>query len=258
MNQETQRLSDSSLQLLVSVIISAKDEASSIGSLIHNIKESLSRTPHEIIVVDDGSRDGTGEIARNNGAIVVSHEKSLGKGTAMKIGVRNASGEVIVFIDGDGAHDPQDIPRVMTPILEGKADLVIGSRAIPGSDVPVSPLIRRLSNNLASLVISIIISFVLPLATLLKCSMKWIKITDCTSGFRAICKENWQKLFLISQGFQIETEIIYEAAKRNLAIAEAPISCNWNSSFSRLSILRDGLRTLKLLVRKLIGDIGGR
>lgn len=241
-----------------SVIISARDEAISIGNLIPRIKESLSGYPHEIIVVDDGSEDGTGETARSNGAIVVSHEKNLGKGIAMKTGVENAKGDIIVFLDGDGAHDPQDIPRVIAPILEGKADFVIGSRALSDSRVSISPLTRRLSNSLASLIISVIISFLLPLVTLFKCPVKYIKITDCTSGFRAIRRDIWQRLDLVSNRFQIETEMIYEVARNRFAIAEAPISYNWNSQISRLSILKDGLRTLKLLAGKLIGNIGGR
>lgn len=251
-------MSKSSQLMLVSIVIAARDEASSIGSLIPKIRKSLSGLPHEIIVVDDGSRDETREIARSNGAIVVSHERNLGKGIAMKTGVQNASGDVIVFLDGDGAHDPQDIPRVIAPILQRKADFVIGSRALPESNVLTAPLTRKLTNNLASFVISVIISFLLPLASLFKCSMRWIRITDCTSGFRAIKRESWQKLSLVSQGFQIETEMIYEAARNKLIIAEAPIACNWDSEFSHLSILRDGLKTLKLLAKKLIGDMKER
>ena len=245
-------------QLFVSVIIPARDEASSIGSLIFNINESLSGHTHEIIVIDDGSEDGTGEIARNNGTIVISNEKTLGKGAAMKTGVENAKGDIFVFIDGDGAHDPQDIPTIITPILQNKADLVIGSRALQESRVAISPITRRLSNNLASFVISVIISFLLPLATLFKCPMKWIRISDCTSGFRAIKEEAWQKLKLKSQSFEIETEMIYEAARNKLIITESPISCNWNNEISRLSIIGDGVKTLKLLATKLIGNIGGR
>ena len=251
-------MSKSSQVMFVSIIIPAKDEASSIGSLIPKVRESLSGLPHEIIVVDDGSDDATGEIVRSSGAIVISHEKNLGKGAAMKTGVQNASGDIIVFLDGDGAHDPRDIPGVIALILEGKADLVIGSRALPESNIPTSPLPRRLSNNLASFVISVIISFLLPLASLFKCSMKWVKITDCTSGFRAMKKESWQRLNLVSQGFQIETEMIYEAARNKLLIAEAPISCSWNSQLSHLGILRDGFKTLKLLTEKLAGDIKER
>jgi len=240
------------------VIISARDEASFIGSLIPKVKESLSGYPHEIIVVDDGSRDETGAIAQSSGTIVVSHEKHLGKGAAMKTGVDNARGDILAFLDSDGAHDPRDISSIIAPIIQGRGDLVIGSRAIPGAKVSVSPFTRRLSNNLASFVISVIISFLLPLATLFRCPFKWIRITDCSSGFRAINKEGWQKLDLVSQGFQIETEMLYEAAKSRLTIIEVPISCNWNSELSRLSIARDGLATLRLLVSKLIRDVGGR
>lgn len=227
----------------------------SIGSVVSKTKKYVDR----VIVVNDGSQDGTAEAARAAGALVISHGKNVGKGAAMRIAVEGTSdADVIVFLDGDGAHDPQDIPRVITPILEGKTDLVIGSRALRESKVSISPLTRRLSNNLASFIISVIISLLLPLATLFKCPVKHIKITDCTSGFRAIKTETWQRLDLVSCGFQIETEMIYEAARNRLTIAEAPISCNWNSQLSHLSILKDGLRTVKLLTGKLIGDIGGR
>ncbi len=244
-------------QLLISVIISARDVANSISSLIPKIKESLSGYHYEIVLVDDGSVDATREIAKSNGTVVVSHQKSLGKGAAMKTGVQNSSGDILVFLDGDGAHNPQDIPRVIAPILERKNNFVIGSRSLPESKIPRAPLTRRLSNNLASLIISATISLLLPLATRFKHPIKWTKVTDCTSGFRAMERAAWQKLHLTSQGFEIETEMIYEAAKNELAIAEAPISCSWDNQFSRLSVLKDGLRTLKLLVRKLLGIVGG-
>jgi len=248
-------LSDSTSHF-VSVIVPAKNEAKNIGSLIPEIRQSLYEYDNEIILVDDGSDDGTSKVAHTNDTIVVSHEKNLGKGAAMKTGVKNARGDLFVFIDADGAHDPWDIPAIIAPILEGKADLVIGSRILPDSKVDVSPLFRRLSNSLASFVISFVISFLLPLATLLKCPVKYIRITDCTSGFRAIRKDVWQQLDLRSRGFEAETEMIYEAARNRFVISEVPITCNWDSQFSHLSIWGDGLRTLVLLLKKLIGDLG--
>lgn len=261
-------------QKLVSAIIAAKDEAEHIGGLITMISENLDSYPCEVIVVDDGSRDKTSEVALKNRAVVITHERNLGKSAAMKTAVRNASGEIFVFLDGDGAHEPQDIPKVIAPILEGKADFVIGSRVLPQSRVNSRPLTRKLANTVASLIISATISFLLPLAILtnrmgklLKLTrgngatqltkLKYIKITDCTSGFRAITREGWQSLALTSRKFEIETEMIYEAAKNGLVITEVPISCNWNKHLSRLSITRDGLKTLKLLSRKLIRDIRG-
>ncbi len=250
-------MAESSQKHLVSVIIPARDEARSIGSLIFKGNESLSAYNHEIIVVDDGSVDGTGETARMSGAIVLS-QKRLGKGSAMKNGVQHASGDIIVFIDGDGAHDPKDIPRLITPLLEGETDFVIGSRALPGMKPTAAPLIRKLCNNLASFIISAIISFLLPLASFFKYSMKWTRITDCTSGFRAAKKQSWQKLNLVSQGFEIEAEMIYEAARHKFIIAEVPISCNWSTNGSHLSIISDGLKTAKLLAGKLASDMKGR
>lgn len=115
---------------MVSVIIPARDEANTIGSLIPKIKGSLSGLPHEIIVVDGWSKDDTVAIAQSSGAIVVSHERDLGKGAAMKTGVENARGDILAFIDSDGANDPRDIPSVIAPIVRGEADFVIGSRAL--------------------------------------------------------------------------------------------------------------------------------
>jgi len=225
---------------------------------IADIVAMASKYVDQVIVIDDGSHDGTAEAASKAGALVISQGINLGKGAAMKTAVCNTDADIIVFLDGDGAHDPQDIHNIISPILTGKADLVIGSRVLPGAHVPVSPLGRKLSNNIASLTISLIVSLFLPLVTLFKCPMKRIRIADCTSGFRAIRRDSWEKLNLTSQGFQIETEMIYEAARNKLIIIEVPISCQWSSKLSHLSILRDGLRTLKLLARKLITEISGR
>ncbi len=242
----------------VSVIIPVKNGANSIANVISRIKGSLSSYSYEIIVVDDGSKDETREIAESNGAIVISHERSVGKGAAMKTGVNNATSNVIVFLDGDGAHYPENIPDVIAPILQNKAGLVIGSRAFSAPRVTVSYLLRRLANSLSSLVISIVISFFLPLVTLFRCPMRWAKIADAQSGFKAIKRGNWQKLDLTCHGFEIESEIIYEAALDGLVIEGVPISYNQDSGLSHLSVLRDGGKTLKLLVRKLVKDIGGR
>jgi glycosyltransferase involved in cell wall biosynthesis len=247
-----------------------------VGDVVSGAKKYVD----QVIVVDDGSYDGTKEAAKAAGALVISHEKNMGKGAAMKTAAQNTDADIIVFIDSDGQHDPGDMPKIIAPILENKASLVIGSRCLLESKVVISPLTRRLSNNLASFIISVIISVLLPLATLLNnlthpskqnqqtndsklsnddhrmTTKKWI--TDCTSGFRAIRRESLQKLDLISQGFQIETEMIYEAAKNKLTITEVPISCNWNNNLSQLSILRDSLKTLGLLACKLRSDTRGR
>ena len=239
----------------VSVIIPAKDEANSICGLIARTKMSLAEHKLEIIVVDDGSKDDTKKIAKSGGAIAIPHVETLGKGAAMKSGALAATGDILVFLDGDGAHNPEDIPRMIAPVLENRADLIIGSRDLRGSRTFGSYLPRRIANKLASFVTSIIISFLLPLVASFKSPMKWIRVEDAECGFKAMSKDKWCQLNLVSQGFEIESEVIYEAAKNRQIIHNVPISCNWDSKISRLSIVRDGLKTLRLLSSKLITDM---
>jgi glycosyltransferase involved in cell wall biosynthesis len=253
--------------------------AESIADVVSNAKKYVD----EVIVIDDGSTDKTAEIARSAGATVICHDKNRGKGAAMKTAGSQADGEIIVFIDGDGQHNPSDIPKLVAPILEGKADYVIGSRYLSESKTSSIPFTRRIANNIASLTISFTISFLQPLARFIRRQppadksrgiiirkkpgrnilkskssdfrivqgrIKWI--TDCTSGFTAIKNENWKKLKLISDGYQIETEMIFEQAKNGFTIAEAPVSCNWETGTSKLSITKDGSKTLLLLAEKLI------
>jgi len=251
--------SNSASRVLVSVVIPARNEASSMANLITEIRRSLSSYPCEIIVVDDASTDMTVSIARASGAKLISHQYNRGKGCAIKTGVQNAQGDIIVFLDGDGAHDPQEILQVIAPILLDKADLVIGSRRLPESQVLAYSVTRRVSIALTSYIISVIVSFLLPLLSLFKYPMKYTKITDCTSGFRAIKRESWQKLTLVSNGFQIETEMVYEAVKNRLTIAEVPICCyNHSCRRSYLSILRDMPKTAKLLIIKLLAEVRAR
>jgi glycosyltransferase involved in cell wall biosynthesis len=242
----------------VSVIIPAKDEAGSIGDLIARTKATLDEYRVEIIVVDDGSEDSTRDIAQKSGAETISHTSSMGKGAAMRDGAIVATGDILVFLDGDGAHYPEDIPNLIASIFQNKAGLVVGSRDFRGSKTVGFYLPRRITNKLASFVTSVIISFLLPLATWFRCPIKWIGIEDAECGFKAISKDNWHGLNLVSHGFEIESEIIYESAKNRLIIQNAPISCDWSYKISRLSIIRDGFRTLKLLLGKLITDIGRR
>lgn len=238
----------------VSVIIPARDEAKSIGELIVRTRNSLSQKRLEIIVIDDGSKDNTREIAEINNASVISHGVSLGKGAAMKTGASVANGDILVFIDGDGAHNPEDIPRVIKPILQNKAGLVIGSRDFQGSNTFGSYLPRVITNKIASFTTSLIISWMLPLVGKNKRPIRWMKAEDAECGFKAVRRQDWRGFNLVSQGFEIESEIVYEAAKNGLIIQNIPISCNWDCKVSRLSIVKDGAKTIRLMFNKLNAD----
>ena len=231
-----------------------------IGEVVSRAKKFVD----EVIVVDDGSTDDTARVAIEVSARVIKHERNQGKGSAMKTGVISTDANLIVFIDGDSQHNPEDIPIFLSAILQG-AELVIGSRHLGESKVVSPTFSRRITNILASKIISFFTLFLLPWVKSHKMRKKQItadniirdriRITDCTSGFRAITKTAWNKLSLSSTGFEIETEMIYEAVKQNLKISEVPISCHWKTTGSKLSIFRDGYRTIKLLLKKLYGDI---
>ena len=247
-----------------------------IGEVVVNAQKYVD----EVIVVDDGSSDNTTEAARNSGAIIIKHDKNRGKGAVMKNAAKIADCDILVFIDGDGQHDAEEIPKLLKPIIEGKADFVIGSRFSLKSTTLNRPLLRNMANKLASFIISFIISFLQPIARIINRNSGFAKntkgkeeksnnisyvkstgyrvlsgrfkwVSDCTSGFTAMKRDNWETLDLISDGFQIETEMIFEQAKNGYVIAEVPITCLWNGSSSKLSIMKDGFNTLILLIRKL-------
>lgn len=131
----------------VSVIIPAKNESQGLASTLQKLR-SLSGIG-EIIVVNDGSNDATPEIALENGAILISHPYSIGNGGAIKSGARAASGEILIFMDGDGQHDPEDIPRLIQHLEQGY-DMVIGARSHSSQANIGRIFVNSLYNRLAS------------------------------------------------------------------------------------------------------------
>lgn len=232
-----------------------------IGDVVARTKKYVDK----VIVINDGSHDDTTKKAQAAGAIVVTHGVNKGKGAAMKFGAEAADADVIVFLDGDGQHNPDEIPLLLQPIIDGQADIVLGSRFLPGSKKVSAPFNRKIANFAASVVISCLVSSPLmgkkkiPQKStttkkenltyrLINGRIKWF--TDCTCGFRAVRKDSWRKLTLASEGYPIETEMIYEAVRNGLRIVEVPVSCIWGGRLSKLSIVKDGLKTMALLIKK--------
>jgi glycosyltransferase involved in cell wall biosynthesis len=167
-----------------------------------------------VIVVDDGSSDQTRKVAELAGAEVLALEKNGGKAQAVFAGLDKARSEgctAAVIIDGDGQHQTRDIPQVMSPVLNGKADLVIGSRFLSqNNDVPIY---RRLGQK------------TLDVFTGFGCGQR---VTDSQSGFRAFSLKALDNMDFKSNGYGIESDMIAHFAKRGLAICEVPISVRYD------------------------------
>jgi len=189
----------------VSVVIPTKDEEGLIGEVIDAVR------PHatEILVVDGHSTDRTREIASARGARVVL-DAGRGKGEALRRSFTEARCEILVFIDADGSHDPDDIPQLVAPIRDGHAELVIASRTRGGSDElhgTVEQLLRYVGSQLIMLAIN----------------YRWrVRLTDSQNGFRALRRDVALVLRLKSDLTTIEQEMLMRALKLGCRVAEVP------------------------------------
>lgn len=160
-----------------------------------------------MLVVDGHSTDATRQAAQQAGAEVIL-DNGKGKGAGMRLAAELAKGDIIVFIDGDGSHEPNDIQKLVQPIIEGKAHIVVASRLRGGSDEfhgTLSNLIRMFGGAMISLAIH----------------MRWkIEVTDCENGYRAIRKDVFQQLKLKRDDFVIEQEMVIKALKRGCRLVE--------------------------------------
>ena len=187
----------------VTAVIPAKNEEEGIEKIIKNV----SRFVDEVLVVDGHSKDKTRQIAKEYGAKVVL-DGGKGKGDGIRTGIRKAKGDIIVFIDADGSHNPKDIPKLIKPIKNGEADLVVASRAKGGSDevrLDLDGLFRQIGSEIAAILVN----------------FRWrANLTDIQNGFRAIRRKTALALKLESDGFEIEEEMIMKCLKRGVRIME--------------------------------------
>jgi glycosyltransferase involved in cell wall biosynthesis len=189
----------------ISVIIPALDEAGSIGELV---QATLAQGVGEVIVVDNGSSDGTAGAAERAGARVVS-EPRRGYGYACAAGVASIrDGDVVVFLDGDYSFMPDEMPRLLAPIREGRADLVLGSRSL-GHIAPGSmPLPQRFGNWLGAFLLRLL------------CGAH----TTDLGPYRAITRELLSVLDMRERTYGWPIEMIAKAARRHARIVEVPVS----------------------------------
>lgn len=212
----------------LSIILPAKNESAAIGATISGIRQHYPDA--EVIVVNDGSSDSTAEVAEAAGARVVHHPYSKGNGAAIKTGARAASGEIIVFMDADGQHDPADIPRLLEMIAQGH-DMVVGARQ-KGSQASVGRgLANGFYNRLASW-------------------MTGHRVEDLTSGFRAARADKFREfLYLLPNGFSYPTTSTMAFFRAGYSVAYVPIHAARRIGKSHIRLLRDGSRFLLIIFK---------
>ncbi len=192
----------------VAVVIPAYDEAENLAALLPRMPREVDGKSVRVVVVDDGSTDGTDQVARQHGALVAALPVNRGGGAALRTGydaARWLGAEVIVTMDADGQHLPEEIETLVQPTLRDEADIVIGSRILGSSD-------RYSRLRLTGVVVfSRLISM-----------LTGVRITDCSSGFRAFRVEMVEKLRLQQDQYHT-AELIIDAAKRGFRIMERPV-----------------------------------
>lgn len=218
----------------VVAIIPAYNEARTIGSVVLQ----TCRHANTVIVVDDGSSDATAEIAAAAGALVVRHGVNRGKGAALNTGfckARELDPLAIVMLDGDGQHQPEEVPQVLAPILEGQADMVVGSRYLEKEcGVPRHRILGHWAftslTNLAS----------------------GLRVSDSQSGFRAFSPRAVECVSFSSNGFSVESEMQFLAHEHGLRLAEVPITADYVDKPKR-PVVAHGLMVLNGVLR-LVGQ----
>jgi glycosyltransferase involved in cell wall biosynthesis len=212
----------------VSIILPAKNEADGLRQTLPALRAAMPDA--EVIVVDDGSTDATAAVAAENGVRVLSSPYAMGNGAAIKRGARAASGDVIVFMDADGQHDPADIPKLLECIDAGY-DMAVGARSSHGQANVGRGAANAFYNRVASW-------------------MTGHRIADLTSGFRAVRAERFREfLHLLPNGFSYPTTSTMAFFRSAYPVAYVPIDVARRIGRSHIRPLRDGARFLIIILR---------
>jgi len=216
------------MDISVSVLIPVYNEAHSIGSLVKEIKTLY--PAYEVIVINDGSTDASASIAEAAGGMVLNHPYNMGNGASVKTGIRVASGDVLVTMDGDGQHDPKDIAKLISYIPD--YDMVVGERSLSGQ----ASLKRAIGNTFYNSFASYVAKF---------------KVKDLTSGFRAVKRKVvTEYLPLFPNTYSYPTTLTLAVLRGGYSMKYSPIHVRTRKNGkSGIHIVKDGTRFLMIIIK---------
>lgn len=220
---------------MIVTVIPALNEATRVAKVVQDAK----KFSDQVIVVDDGSTDTTKEVAEREGARVIRHVQNSGAGAATMTGIlaaRAIGATVVITLDADGQHDPADIPLLLRPIKEGKADIVFANRFGQRNKIP---LIRRIANNIGNVV------------TLLATG-KYVRDSQC--GFKVFGPKAVKQIDLRMNGFEFCSEIVRECVRHRWRVAEIPTKVLYSEyTLAKGQSFANGIRTaFKILLRSFL------
>lgn len=220
---------------MIVAVIPAYNEASRVTDVVKHALAHVQR----VIVVDDGSTDATGDVARAAGALIIRHPQNSGAGAATMTGLeaaRRLGAEIVVTLDADGQHDPQDIPAMLDPVLKGNADFVFANRFGQRNNIP---MIRRVFNAVGNLITLI-------------ASGRWV--ADSQAGFKVFGPRALKEVDLRLRGFEYCSELVRESVLHRWRIAQVPTKVIYSEyTMAKGQSFATGIKTaLKILLRSFL------
>lgn len=226
--------------MIVSIVIAAFNEEQTISDILSRVIESDTwNCQKQIIVVDDGSTDNTFRIAKqiqknNSNILVIKHQHNKGKAAALKTGFSFAKGDIIIIQDADLEYDPSDYRKLLMPIINNEADVVLGTRFSKGKPCGMS-LLRYFCNRFLTFLCRILYN---------------IKVSDMETGYKVFSRKVLEKMEIVSDGFDFEPEFTILAAKQKFRIKEVGISYKPRSyAYGKKIRLKDGISAIITILK---------
>jgi Glycosyl transferase family 2 len=221
---------------MIAVLVPAYNEAENIGYVLDRIPFEVCERQTEVLVVDDGSRDGTGEVARQHGAAVARHVINRGGGAALRTGYRllaDAGAEIVVTLDADGQHIPSEMERLVEPVLSGDVDVAHGSRVLGQAER------NHIARELGIVFFNRLVSFITR-----------THVSDCSNGYRAVRVSVLPQLVLRQEQFHT-SEFLIEAIKRGIPAKEIPVTVvkRLHGHSKKPAVVRYGIGFANAIVR---------